>query len=94
VAVTGRLTPRLTINPSVGVYGMICGKLPATVRVPVSATIQINPLKLSLIGDLDFDLRFEVGVGFKILIFDFYKSICNTELAKWSTHLFDRSYNL
>jgi hypothetical protein len=93
-AVTGRLTPKLTITPSVALYGIIWGKLPATVGVPVSAKIQTTPLKLSLIGDLDFELRFEAGVGFKILIFDFYKGICNTELAKWRIRLFDRSYNL
>jgi hypothetical protein len=92
ITIQSTVTPKITVTPGVGVYGIVWGKLPAQVSAPLTARLQLNPNSVSIWGDLKFELRFQAGVGIKIWIIDFYKGLCDVSLYNASTRLFTINY--
>jgi hypothetical protein len=81
--------PYLAIEPGFGAYGIIWARLPCSVGLPVTLTAKENFRKFNLRGDMEFEVDLEVGVGIKILIFDFYEGLYDTALYKKTIALFD-----
>jgi hypothetical protein len=80
VNINATLTPRVIVTPGVGVYGILWGKLPAEVGIPLTASITQSvqtPVytKFSLTGSLTFGLGFSVSAGVDILGYKIQKSL-------------------
>jgi hypothetical protein len=94
VTVQSTVKPRLTIAPGVGVFGVVWGKLPARVQIPLNTKLSFEPGKVSgsSWGELEYSLNFEAGVGIKIWLIDFYKGLCNVVLYNNTTRLYTINY--
>ncbi|MDR2468672.1 MAG: hypothetical protein LBD22_06910 [Spirochaetaceae bacterium] len=83
------IKPYITITPSFGAYGIIWAKVPAETGLPITVTAKENFSQFNVHGDLNFNVGLALGVGIKILCFDFYKGLYDKILYDLTIALFD-----
>jgi hypothetical protein len=102
VTMQATLTPKVMIAPGIGVYGIIWGKLPGEVRLPITATVSQTvqkPVKaqFSVKGNMEFELSFVATAELTVMGFNLgKKELYNRKLIEFTTPnpFLDLSYTL